>query len=245
MKRTTIITILVLSAVGLAVILGGVAYRAANAAALASAPQGDGRCGPGWSVSDEYLADALGISVEELNTAYQKANESALKQAVEKGLITQAQADEIKSKGRAFPFGRGWIGWLSQKGIDYQALLAEALGITVEKLQAAYQQAFNARIDQAVADGRLTEEQAELLKGRYALQASPDFKAAMQSAFEAAVKQAVSNGVITQAQADLILKNTPGWGFFGGRGWRCFGEGRGMYGPHRPGGRGAWGWRIP
>jgi len=181
----------------------------------------------------------LGITEDELNAAYQKANEAALGQAVEKGLITQAQADELKANGSAFPFGNRWSGWLSQNGIDYEALLAQSLGITVEKLQAAYQQAFYARIDQSVTDGKLTADQADLMKGEYALRASPDFQTAMRSAFEAAVKQAVTNGVITQAQADKILSSQsalgprgfggfPGMKSFGGFGGHEFGHRGGM-----------------
>ena len=80
------------------------------------------------------------------------------------------------------------------------------MGITTDELQAAYTKAAEARIDQAVADGKLTQEQADLMKGQRALSADQSFKSAMQTAFEAAVKQAVSSGVITQAQADLILQ---------------------------------------
>ena len=53
--------------------------------------------------------------------------------------------------------------------IDYNALLADALGITVDKLQAAYTQAFTAHIDSAVASGEITQEQADLALGRNAL----------------------------------------------------------------------------
>jgi ribosomal protein S20 len=177
----------------------------------------------------------LGITVEQLNTAFQTANQAALDQAVQKGLITQAQADELKSRGATFPFGGRWSGWLSQNGIDYQALLADALGITVDQLNAAYITAHNAAIDQAVADGRLTQEQADLMKGEYALKNNQNFQTAMKNAFEAAVKQAVTEGVITQAQADQILANQDGMGLrgFGGPGFGGdfgFGGGLGHHG---------------
>jgi ABC-type amino acid transport substrate-binding protein len=123
---------------------------------------------------------------------------------------------------------------MSQNGIDYQALLASALGISVDDLQAAYAKAYNTRIDQAVTDGSLTQEQADLMKGRYALFNSQSYQSAMQTAYEAAVAQAVTDGVITQAQADLILKDNPGAGFPGGRG---FGDLDGRHGGMH-GGRG-------
>ncbi|HJW89563.1 MAG TPA: hypothetical protein VJ436_02870, partial [Anaerolineales bacterium] len=182
----------------------------------------------------ESLAEALGISVDELKAAYQEARQSGLDQAVEAGLITQAQADAISAgnfPSGDFPFGGRWMGWLSQNGIDFEALLAKALGIGVDDLRAAQTEAIDARIDQAVADGKLTEEQAELMKGRHALFTSESFRTAMQSAFEAAVNRAVTEGIITQSQADLILENRDGAGFpgFGGLGGR-------------PGRHGGFGW---
>jgi hypothetical protein len=144
--------------------------------------------------------------VDELKAAYQKANEAALAQAVKDGLITQSQADQLKANGKAFPFDGRRTGVLKQKGLDYDTFLAQALGITVDQLQAAYAKAYDAQIDQAVTDGKLTQDQADLMKGQRALFADPAFKASMQTSFEAAVKQAVSSGVITQAQADAILK---------------------------------------
>lgn len=222
---------------------GVLAVRSVSAAALrqtssdesGTKTQGKVGRGMGGGVTSQQLADALGITVEQLNTAYQTANQAALDQAVQQGLITQAQADELQARGAAFPFGGRWSGWLSQNGIDYQALLADALGITVEQLNAAYLTAYNAAIDQAVADGRLTQEQADLMKGQYALKNNQNFQTAMKDAFEAAVNQAVTEGVITQAQADQILANQNDMGLhgFGGAGLGGdfgFGGGRGHHG---------------
>jgi hypothetical protein len=250
MSRKVLISTLLGGALAVAAVVGLVAYRSANAAAsIVAAPanygfgQGSFERGPGGPgrpepQSNEDLAEALGISVDDLNAAYTAANAAALEQAVKDGLITQAQADELKANKEAFPFGGRWGGWLSQKGIDYDALLADALGITTEKLQAARDQVRDANIDQAVTDGKLTQEQADLMKGRNALFADQGFRSAMQSAFEAAVKQAVSDGVITQAQADLILKEQDGAGFPGMRGFDGPPGGPGFDGPHGHGRRG-------
>jgi hypothetical protein len=245
LKKT--IAVLTVSVLALAAVLGVAAYRSASAqtstpqAPSAAAPPakgfdhpGPGR-GFGGGYSSEDLANALGITVEEVNAAYQQANEAALKQAVEAGLITQAQADEMLARG-GFPHAGRWLG---QSDIDYDALLADALGISVETLQVAYAQAADSRIDQAVADGYLTQEQADLMKGQRALYASESFQSAMQSAFEAAVSQAVSEGLITQAQADLILENANGMGL------RGFGEFHGPGGPGGPGRHGEWGGGPP
>jgi hypothetical protein len=235
LKKTVLI--LAVGALVAAVAFGVIVYRSVRAQEATPTPASSG--GRGRLLMDqrgfgrdfggygnEDLAAALGISVDELKAAYEKANKAALAQAVEAGLITQAQADELSAGGAAFPFGGRWAGWLSQKGIDYQALLAEALGITTDQLQAAYAQAHNARIDQALADGQITQEQADLMKGQYALANNQDFRSAMQSAFATAVQQAVNAGVITQAQADQILQKMNGGFFPGGPG----------FGPGGPGG---------
>jgi len=256
MTKRTFVYFISLGALAIAIVLGSVAYRSVSAAtptpeasttaeATPVAPadnvnshpgRGDGmRGGYGYGYSNEDLATALGISVDDLNAAYQKAYETALAQAVEQGLITQAQADELKANGSAEPFGGRWSGWLEKSGIDFETLLANALGITVDQLQAAYTQAFNARVDQAVADGKLTQEQADLMKGQRALFSNQDFQSSMQSAFETAVNQAVTNGVITQAQADQILKNNTNFGMPGFGGHDGFPGGKGFGGPDKGG----------
>ena len=143
-----------------------------------SAP-GDGfnhRGGPGGmpgrgGENDTYLAEALGISVEDLQAAYTQAQEAALAQAVEQGLLTQEQADEMKASGRGF-FGKGMRGAPgAENSIDFDTLLAEALGISVEKLQEARQQAQAAALQAAIESGELTQEQADLMQARQALKA--------------------------------------------------------------------------
>jgi len=227
MNRNKLFTILALGTLALAVAFGAVAYRSASAqTSTPAAPSTDTAApalnpdkGPRDGASSAELASALGITEAELTAAYQKANTAALAKAVEQGLITQAQADQLTTKGEAFPFGGRKGGWLNDSGIDFDALLAEALGISVETLQAAQTQANNARIDQAMTAGTLTQEQADLMKGRTALYADQNFQASMQTAFETAVSEAVSAGVITQAQADLILKDTQADGLGGFRGF--------------------------
>ena len=250
MNRKKLLTVTIIAALGAAALFGAFAYGSTRAATTAqAAPQNrllsqtslalqQPDKGIGDGSTQEDLANALGITVEELTAARQKANEAAIDQALEQGLITQAQADQLKAKENSFPFAGRWNGWMSQNGIDYEALLAEALGITPEKLQEAKNQAFEASIDQAVTDGKLTQEQADLMKGRQALYSNESFQTAMQSAFETAVKAAVSSGVITQAQADLILEQAgnrfDGMGGFGGPGG--FGPDFGGRGPGRHGG---------
>jgi hypothetical protein len=216
MSKRKILAVSIIGALVVAIAFGAVAYGSARAAGIISnaADTEDDiqpRGGRGFEgVSDEDLAEALGITVDELTAAREQAKSAAIEQAVADGLITQAQADEILSGDRpALVLGR-WSDWLSKNGIDYQAFLAEALGITVEELQAARIEAFTANINQAVADGTITQEKADLILGRFALAQDSDFQSDMQAAFEAAVNAAVERGVITQAQADQILANQTG-----------------------------------
>jgi hypothetical protein len=262
MSKFKALSIIFVGAAVFAVIAGAVVFRAVTATApdesgmigrsvrqqadssTANLPEFD-RPDPGGGLprgyTNEDLANALSITVEELEAAYQTAQNAALDQAVEAGTITQAQADSLRENGFAYPFGGRWGGWLSESGIDHDALLAEALGISQEDLQAANTTAFETRIDQAVADGNLTEEEAELMKGRRALFSSEGFTTTMQTAFEDAVNQAVDAGVITQAQADLILENAAQ--FRGGdMGIPGFG---GPEGFGRGGGHHGWGERMP
>lgn len=244
MNRKILISVFAVGALAVASIFGVVAYRNANAAAPLPAlpvnysfsPGGFGM-GFGGGYSSQDLANALGISLEQLNTASQSAYSAALDQAVKAGLITQSQANQLRNNGNAFPFEGRWGGWLSQNGIDYDSLLANALGISLDKLQAAYIQAYNARIDQEVSNGKLTQAQADLMKGEYALTSNKNFQSAMQSAYQAAIKQAVTDGVITQAQADAILKNENNMGFPVLKGFeRGFPGGRGFGHPGWGGG---------
>lgn len=127
--------------------------------------------GGGLAVDETYLADALGITVEELQAAKEEALSAALDQAVEDGIITQEQADEILLNGG----GRGFR-HLGQS-IDQQSYLADALGISVEELEAAKAEAQEAAISAALEAGTITQEQADYLNARNAVRANIDQKA--------------------------------------------------------------------
>jgi hypothetical protein len=154
-----------------------------------------------------YLAEALGITVDELNDAQDEAYAAWLADAVERGQLTQEQADQILAQ-RAL-----------KSYIDGNAILAEALGMTVDELEAA------------LADQSLTDLMVERGIDSATLQANA------QAAYEAAVQQAVADGVITQAQADEILA---------GSNFNLFGRG-GFGGRHggRGGRGGGWGFDLP
>ena len=112
----------------------------------------------------ELLAEALDISVEELEAAHEAAFEAGIEQAVEEGIITQEQADQMLVWGGGRGQMRGPAG-----GIDKEALLVDALGITTDELQAAREEAHEAAIAQAVDEGIITQEQADEMARRRTL----------------------------------------------------------------------------
>src|SRR5690606_15140617 len=81
------------------------------------------------SGSDEALAEALGIELADLEAAEEEARIAMIDQAVADGLLTEAQAEQLKASSMGF--GRGFSGY------DKDEYLAAALGITVEELEAA------------------------------------------------------------------------------------------------------------
>jgi hypothetical protein len=246
MDRKNLVPFLVIGALALAVVTGVTVFRNVQASSpvisnvagsVANLDFGRGFGGGGGDVTNQALATALGIDVTKLTAAQTTATDQALAQAVTKGLITQSQADQMKANGYVMrDFNQ-----FSANGIDYKALLASALGISTDKLNAAYIQAYNTSVDAEVTSGNLTQTQADLMKARYALANNSKFQSALTASYTAAVNQAVTDGVITQSQADQILKANNGAGFdlfgggrgggpgFGGPGFGGHGRGGGNF----------------
>lgn len=187
-----------------------------------------GERGPGGALvddnRDELLADALGITVEELAAAQTAAQEAGLAQAVEEGLLTQEEADAIQAN--AADGGHGPGGHFMGRGAEGDQLLADALGITVEELEAAEEIAFAAGLEQAVTDGTITQEQADAMTAQRAFRTYTAEQA--QTAYADALSAAVEAGAITQAQADLLSSTQGQFGHGGVRGGR---GGHGIGGP--------------
>ena len=145
------------------------------------------------------LADALGITVEELEAAQLEARATLIEQAEADGTITAEQANLLLALPEL------------QTYMDHEAWLAAALGMSVEELQAARE------------DGvRLSELIEELGLDPAGVRDS------VETARAEAIQQAADDGVITQAQADEILSGSGfrfggGRGFGGGHGRRGFG----------------------
>lgn len=180
--------------------------------------QGFGDHRPDPAVQNENLAAALGITVEELEAAHDAVRTAVVEQAVEDGLLTQEQADQILANEFRGGGGLGMRGFAA----DHDQLLADELGISVEELEAAREEVKAAGLEELVAAGVLTQEQADMMQAQQAVREYLDTDAiteSIQGAYEAAIEQALAAGDITQAQADQMLNNlpafTPG---FGGRG---------------------------
>lgn len=188
--------------------------------ALAHGPGGFGGPGDlggrgfgGHGAGDErgaYLAEALGISVDALKAAQLKALEKGLADAVAAERLTQAQADLMLAGAKL----RG--------AIDRQAILAEALGLSVADLEAAR------------ADGKSMRD----LLTAAGLDAAA-LRDKIAAATDAAIAKAVADGVITQAEADALKAAKDGRGMGFGRHGGPRGGMRGGRGLDLPGGPGA------
>lgn len=149
----------------------------------------------------ENLAEALGITTDQLEAAQNQAYAASVADAVAAGQITQEQADQILAAHAL------------KSAIDRQEIMATALGMTVDELEAAHADG-QTLVDLMVAQGI----------------DSATLQANVQAAYEAAVQQAVADGLITQAQADAFLAQGGlnlfghgGGGRHGGHGGRGFG----------------------
>lgn len=128
----------------------------------------------------------------------------------------------------------------------YDKAFADALGVTVEQVQAAQEKARGAvlltQLDDLVSAGRLTQAEADALKAAVADGTLDEtLKAQARTHLESRLKEAVDSGRITQAQADEMLTQfdaNDGDGPFGGRGLGFgfglgIGPGPGFDGPGR------------
>jgi len=128
-------------------------------------PGGFRPAGPGPD-GEAAFAEALGISVEELQAAHQTAQDTVIEQALDEGVITEAQAERLTDNNfKAFHILVG-----PDNPMDMDAHLADALGISADELAEAREAAKDAAIEQALADGKITEEQVEMMEARQALQ---------------------------------------------------------------------------
>jgi hypothetical protein len=148
---------------------------------------------------DTFLAEALSISVEQLQSAREQANAAMLEEALAKGYITEEQVELMEAR-RAL-----------NEYIDQEALIAEALGISAEELQAA------------------RDEHKPLSVLIWELDIDPaEVRENMQTAHENAIQGAIEAGVVTQEQVDQLQAGK--WRLDSPRGFHPDRRGRGGFG---------------
>jgi hypothetical protein len=182
----------------LALLAAGVFILAASLVAFR--PFGGDADESGIDDHTEALAEVLDIDIENLQSAMQTAREKALAQAVADGLIIEDQAEAMQSQD----FGRR-VKHLRIGGDAYESYLADELGISVDALQAAQREAAALLLDQALEDGRITQEEYDQMQLHNVMR--PYFDEAFSSAFQNAIDAALADGTITEEQAELLQDN--------------------------------------
>jgi hypothetical protein len=164
---------------------------------------------PGWAFDYRTkvrgaIADILGITVEEYNSAVETAESQVIDEAIADGWLTEEQAKQMQERleqndgfagpgmGRGSGMGPG-MGQLGTPQIEHDSFLsvaAELLGLSETDLQSAMQ------------EGKTTAELAEE-KGVDAQEIVDEYVAR----YTEQLNQAVQSGDITQGQADSMLEN--------------------------------------
>ena len=124
----------------------------------------------------ELFASQLGLTVEELEIAHEAAEDAAIAQALADGTITQEQVDlkeakeafkevfdKTEAKAEILGLTVEELEAAKEADTDKEELLADA-GLTQEEFKAAMEQAKADALAEAVANGDITAEQAELIE---------------------------------------------------------------------------------
>ncbi len=169
---------------GLLMIVAAVVVLAVGAVAIGgaatSAQEGDGPLGTFIG----RVAEKLGISEEEFEAVIDEARTELIDEAVAEGRLTEEQAERLQERG--FPFAGGRTGHGRGRVIEAAAEVlgvtqeelkdelkdgsslaevAEAQGMTVDDFKAELLYQLQALLDSDVADGTLTQEQADNIFG--------------------------------------------------------------------------------
>jgi hypothetical protein len=162
----------------------------------------------GRGESDTYLAQALGIPIDQLTAAKDAAWVAIIDQALADGLITDAQATSLKANGYKFHGrGRGLTCWLvNEANLDYEAALAAQLGITSEALTAARALARDLQIQAAVDSGEISAEQADQMRAHLALRTYIDRETMLANALGISVADLETARESGKTTSDLITE---------------------------------------
>lgn len=155
-------------------ILSGLAIAVLGTVALATPALAHGPFGFGGADRGAKLADALGISVDELQSARDQAFEAGVTEAVESGRLTPEQADLMIAQRNL------------KRATDHEAFMADVLGVSADEIEAARDAGTLRELYDSQELDRATMHER------------------MQAAHEAAIAKAVQEGVITAEQAEAL-----------------------------------------
>ncbi len=149
--------------------------------AATSAQEGDGPIGSFLA----KVADKLGVSEDELNTAFDEARTELIDEAVAEGRLTEEQAERARESG--FPLRARFRGAGEHKGYVIEAA-AQVLGMSQEELK-----------DEVKSGNSL----ADIVEAQN--MTADDFKAELLNQLQALLDSDVADGTLTQEQADRIF----------------------------------------
>ncbi len=161
----------------------------------------------------EELAEQQGVTVEAVNDAVQAVYAEGVANAAADGAITQEQADELLTRLENNPrlgVGRPRHGHRGNRGRIFGILKDY---VTREDVQAATASALGISVEELQTmheDGTRLPEIAEELGVEM-----EDVEAAVKEVIAAGIADALEDGAITQEQADLMLEKLENHGGFG------------------------------
>ena len=189
----------------LVVVVALAAVAAVSAQSATPSPQTGNKISDLWERMHQAIAKALGITVEQYDSAVSTAQSEVLTQAIEEGLLTQEQADKLAERwadgqgpmGYGMPGargrgGRGRPGWNMgiKGGSSILSIAADKLGLSVDELVEAM------GTDKSIAD--------------VAKEKGVDVVVIVDAAVAERAEQLnslVADGRITQEKADTMLAN--------------------------------------
>ncbi len=218
---------LMLGGIGALVIVFGAGFISVQDVGASPLLQGEGPGRPGGPSGDyaEALAEAFGISVDELHAAQGSVRDARLAEAVDNGMFTEEQAAQMAEHERNGIPIRG-----RSMGSEFQTALAEELNISLDELERAQAQVRKDFIAMGAQSDVISAERVEWMDARYAVREY--LKDAQQDAVESAIERALLDGAISSDQADLLRDRMEGG--FPGRG--ALKRDPGLFGKPMPGG---------
>ncbi len=129
------------------------------------------------------LAEELGVELADVQAALEVARLEAIEQAVADGAISEEMAEQIIERMEQAPPA----GWMEPYHDQMQVAISEALGISIEELEAAQ--------GEGKSPGEIAKELGVDMD---------EFRQAMQDARDEIIEQAVADGVLTPEQAEQV-----------------------------------------